>query len=70
MAHRETHGLRHSRIAGRSDLLATMFLVPCVALALIWRDNGAKWALLLTALLYRGVSGEGQHIDMAMFNAE
>ncbi|HJP39378.1 MAG TPA: tetratricopeptide repeat protein [Gammaproteobacteria bacterium] len=39
-------------IAGRSDLLAAMFLVPSVTLALLWRDIGAKWALALAGVLY------------------
>jgi tetratricopeptide (TPR) repeat protein len=41
-----------SWITGRSDLLAGMFFVPSVTLALVWRDSGAKWALALGAALY------------------
>ena len=41
-----------SWIAGRSDVLAAMFLIPGVLLALLWRDTGARWALIACALLY------------------
>jgi hypothetical protein len=41
-----------SWITGRSDVLATLFLVPSVTLALLWRDTGAKWALALGGVLY------------------
>jgi len=41
-----------SWITGRSDVLATLFFVPCVTLSLLWRDTGARWTLALGALLY------------------
>jgi hypothetical protein len=41
-----------SWIAGRSDVLATMFLVPALLLALRWRDRRSVPALLLAPVLY------------------
>ena len=41
-----------SWITGRSDVLATLFFVPSIALALLWRDTGAKWALALAGASY------------------
>lgn len=41
-----------SWIAGRTDLLAAMFTLPSLLLALRWRDKGATWALILGALFY------------------
>ncbi|HJP39538.1 MAG: hypothetical protein QF483_06130 [Gammaproteobacteria bacterium] len=41
-----------SWIAGRSDVLAALFFVPCIMLTLNWRDTGGKWALALAALCY------------------
>jgi tetratricopeptide (TPR) repeat protein len=38
-------------LSGRSDVLATMFLVPAVLAALIWRDRGSVVALSLAAVL-------------------
>lgn len=40
-----------SWITGRSDVLAALFLVPAVWLALRWRDSGRLWVLLAMALL-------------------
>jgi hypothetical protein len=39
-------------ISGRSDLLATFFLLPSILFALRWRDYGATWSLFMAALLY------------------
>ena len=41
-----------SWISGRSDLLATFFLLPSILFALRWRDSGATWSLFLAALAY------------------
>ena len=41
-----------SWITGRSDVLATLFFVPGISLALLWRDTGAKWALAAAGILY------------------
>ncbi len=41
-----------SWISGRSDLLATLFIVPSVIAALRWRDHGSVWSLALGALSY------------------
>jgi len=41
-----------SWVAGRSDLLATLLLVPALHLALRFRDEGATWQLLLSPVLF------------------
>jgi tetratricopeptide (TPR) repeat protein len=41
-----------SWIAGRSDLLATVLLLPALLLALAWRDHRSPGALLASALLF------------------
>ena len=41
-----------SWVAGRSDLLATLLLVPALHLALRWRDEGLTWQLLASPLLF------------------
>jgi len=41
-----------SWIAGRGDMLATMFLLPSLTLALVWRDRRECWALVLAAILF------------------
>ena len=39
-------------IAGRGDMLATVFLLPSIILALVWRDRREVWALILAVVLY------------------
>jgi tetratricopeptide (TPR) repeat protein len=39
-------------IAGRSDVLATMFVLPSIILALRWRDGGAIWTVFLAGFFY------------------
>ena len=41
-----------SWVAGRSDLLATLLLVPALHLALRFRDEGATWQLLASPVLF------------------
>ncbi len=41
-----------SWITGRSDLLATLFLVPALHLSLRFRDEGALWQMLLSPVLF------------------
>ena len=41
-----------SWITGRSDMLATLLLIPAVLVALRWRDRGSIWALLLSPILF------------------
>jgi Tfp pilus assembly protein PilF len=41
-----------SWITGRSDLLATLFLLPALLAALKWRDNGSMSALFLSPVLF------------------
>jgi tetratricopeptide (TPR) repeat protein len=41
-----------SWVTGRSDLLATMFLVPAMFTALYWRDQPSVTALLASAVLF------------------
>ncbi len=41
-----------SWVAGRSDLLATLLLVPALHLALRWRDEGMTWQLLASPVLF------------------
>jgi hypothetical protein len=41
-----------SWIAGRADVLATMFLLPSIILILVWRDRREYWALVLAAVLF------------------
>ncbi len=39
-------------IAGRGDMLATVFLLPSMTLTLVWRDRREVWALTLAVVLY------------------
>lgn len=39
-------------IAGRSDLLATLFVVPSAILALRWRDGGPVWTVLVAGFMF------------------
>jgi len=39
-------------ITGRSDTVAAMFFLPAVVTALHYRDRGARWALIVSPLLY------------------
>ena len=39
-------------IAGRGDVLVTMFLLPSITLVLVWRDRRENWALILAAVLF------------------
>ena len=41
-----------SWVAGRSDTLSALFLIPSVILALYWRDRGSVWYLALGALTF------------------
>ncbi|MEQ1803659.1 MAG: hypothetical protein ABL989_17165, partial [Gammaproteobacteria bacterium] len=41
-----------SWVTGRSDLLATLLLVPALHVTLRWRDEGATWQLLLGPVLF------------------
>jgi hypothetical protein len=41
-----------SWIAGRSDVLATLFLLPCILAALEWRDRRRLWCLFASPVLF------------------
>jgi tetratricopeptide (TPR) repeat protein len=41
-----------SWIIGRGDVLATLFLLPSLILALDWRDRGAIWAPILGSIFF------------------
>lgn len=52
-------------ITGRSDVLATVFVLPALALAIRYRDRRSKWALWASPLLFL-LSALSKEVGLAM----